>query len=277
MSAVASSALRIATPEGVVFSHKLATPTSRCLAWAVDATAITGVSFFLSRLCAVAGFFSVDIANFLTTVLYFVVSVAYGMILEWRWRGQTLGKRLFGLRVIDVQGLRLQFPQIALRNLLRPIDSLPILYLVGGITAFWTRSGQRLGDLAANTVVAHESYWEMPDLEPIAPAKYNSLLAYPHLAARLRRLASPEAVGYALRAVAQRDRYSGSGRVDLFREIAEYFQSLVRFPAEALEGLSDEQFVRAVLRAIYNPSVSAATPGVGTHGPAIIVRGVLGG
>ena len=107
MSAVASSALRIATPEGVVFSHKLATPTSRCLAWAVDATAITGVSFFLSRLCAVAGFFSVDIANFLTTVLYFVASVAYGMILEWRWRGQTLGKRLFGLRVIDAQGLRL--------------------------------------------------------------------------------------------------------------------------------------------------------------------------
>jgi len=98
-----------------------------------------------------------------------------------------------------------------------------------------------------------EPYWEIPDLEPIAPAKYNSLGAYPHLSARLRSLASPEAVRYALQAVLQRDRFTASGRVELFQEIAGYFRSLVRFPEEALEGLSDEQFVRTVLRVIYNP------------------------
>ena len=253
MSAAASS-LRIATPEGVVFSYQLATPVSRGLAWGVDAAAIAGVSFLVSRLCTLAGFLSNDFANFLTAVLYFVISVGYGILLEWRWRGQTLGKRIFGLRVVDVHGLRLQFPQIALRNLLRPIDGMPVCYLVGGVTALWTRSGQRLGDLAANTVVAQEPYWEIPDLEPIAPAKYNSLGAYPHLSARLRSLASPEAVGYALQAVLQRDRFTASGRVELFQEIAGYFRSLVRFPEEALEGLSDEQFVRTVLRVIYNPA-----------------------
>jgi len=253
MSAVASS-LRIATPEGVVFSYKLATPVSRGLAWAVDATAIAGVSYLVSRLGTLAGFLSNDVANFLSAVLYFVVSIGYGIVLEWRWRGQTLGKRVFGLRVVDMHGLRLQFPQIALRNLLRPIDGLPVFYLVGGIAALWTRSGQRLGDLAANTVVAHEPYFETPDLEPIAPAKYNSLGAYPHLAARLRSVASAEAVGYALQAVAYRDRFTASGRLELFQEIAGYFRSLVRFPQEALEGLSDEQFVRTVLRVIYNPS-----------------------
>ena len=175
------------------------------------------------------------------------------IVLEWRWRGQTLGKRVFGLRVVDVHGLRLQFSQIALRNLLRPIDGLPLLYLVGGVASFWMRSGQRLGDLAANTVVALQPYWETPDLEPIAPAKYNSLAAYPHVAARLRSLASPEAVGYAVQAVSQRDRFTAAGRVALFQDIAAYFHSLVTFPPEALEGLSDEQFVRTVLRAIYNP------------------------
>jgi len=211
------------------------------------------MAYTASRLTQTFGFLSADFATFLGAILYFVISIGYGMLLEWRWRGQTVGKRLFGLRVIDVHGLRLQFSQIALRNLLRPIDSLPIFYLLGGLAAFFTKSGQRLGDLAANTVVAHERSWEAPDLDPVAPAKYNSLLAYPHLAGRLRSLASPEAVGFALRAVAERDRYNPAERLELFRELAGYFGSLVRFPQEALEGLSDEQFIRSVLRAIYNP------------------------
>ena len=254
MSAVAPGTLRIGTPEGVVFSYQLATPVSRCLAWAVDAAASAGMAYAATRLSATAGFLSADFSNFLGAILYFVISIGYSMLLEWRWRGQTVGKRLFGLRVIDIHGLRLQFSQIALRNLLRPIDSLPVFYLVGGVTAFFTEGGQRLGDLAANTVVAHERSWDAPDLEPIAPAKYNSLLAYPHLAGRLRSLASPEAVGFALRAVAERDRYTPAARLELFRDMADYFGSLARFPPEALEGLSDEQFIRSVLRAIYNPA-----------------------
>jgi len=258
MSAAGQPSLSIATPEGVVFSYQLATPVSRCLAWIVDAVAIGGITYFVSRVVRVAGFLSPDVVTFLGVVFYFVISVGYGIVLEWRWRGQTIGKRLFGLRVIDVHGLRLQFPQIAIRNLLRPIDSLPLLYLVGGVTALCTRLGQRLGDLAANTVVAHERYWEAPNLDPIAPAKYNSLLAYPRLAGRLRSLASAEAVGFALRAVAQRDSYDSSARLELFADLADYFRSLARFPEAATEGLSDEQFVGAVLRVIYNAPVRAA-------------------
>ncbi len=258
MSAAAEYSLSIATPEGVVFSYQLATPVSRFLAWAVDAVAIGGMTYFVSRTVNIAGFLSPDFVSFLGVVLYFVISVGYGIVLEWRWRGQTLGKRLFGLRVIDVHGLRLQFPQIVLRNLLRPIDSLPLLYLVGGVTALFTRLGQRLGDLAANTVVAHERYWDAPNLDPIAPAKYNSLLAYPRLAGRLRSIANPEAVGFALRAVAERDSFDSSARLELFADLADYFRSLVRFPEAAVEGLSDEQFVGAVLRVIYHPAGRAA-------------------
>jgi len=252
MSAVAPASLSIATPEGVVFSYQLATPVSRALAWMVDAAAIGSASYLLSSVSRVAGFLSPDFARFLAAILYFVISVGYGILLEWRWRGQTLGKRIFGLRVIDVQGLRLRFPQIVLRNLLRPIDSLPVFYLVGGITALSTRLGQRLGDLAANTVVARERYWEAPNLDSIAPAKYNSLLAYPRLVGRLRSLANPEAVGLALRASAQRDSYNALARLELFSYLAGYFHSLVKFPEAALEGLSDEQFVRTALGAIFS-------------------------
>jgi uncharacterized RDD family membrane protein YckC len=257
MNAVAPASLSIATPEGVVFSYQLATPVSRALAWMVDAGAIATVIYLGSRLSRLADFLNSDWAGFLGVVLYFVVSVGYGIVLEWRWRGQTLGKRVFGLRVIDVQGLRLRFSQIVLRNLLRPIDSLPVFYLVGGITALSTRFGQRLGDLAANTVVAHDRLWDAPNLDWIAPAKYNSLLAYPRLAARLRSLANPEAVGLALRASARRNSYDPIARLKLFSDLAQYFHSLATFPEAALEGLSDEQFVRAALGAIYNPAHQA--------------------
>jgi hypothetical protein len=155
------------------------------------------------------------------------------------------------LRVIDAQGLRLQLPQIALRNLLRFVDMLPLVYLTGGIAALVTTKCQRLGDLAANTVVAHERRWQSPDLEQIAPARYNSLAAWPNHAARLRSLASPEAVGMAVRALAMRDSYDPPARVELFRELAGYFRGLVAFPETALEGLTDEQYLRSVLRVIY--------------------------
>jgi len=184
-------------------------------------------------------------------VTYFVVSTVYAIVLEWRWRGQTIGKRLFGLRVMDVHGLRLQIPQIVLRNLLRFLDMLPLFYLVGGVTAVLSRNSQRLGDMAANTIVTRERKEETPDLELIAPAKYNSLLAQPHLAARLRSLVTPEAAALAVRAVTLRDSYDARARVVLFRELAAHFRSLVQFPEEAVENLTDEQYVRSVLRVIY--------------------------
>ena len=72
-----------------------------------------------------------------------------------------------------------------------------------------------------------------------------------YLAARLRSLAGADAVGLAARAVARRDGYAPADRVVLFGELAAYFRSLVEFPESAREGLTDEQYVRSVLRVIY--------------------------
>ena len=251
MSAARQTSLAIETPEGVVFRYELAMPVSRALAWSIDAAAIGVLSILSAKLSQSFGGVSPDFAGALGAILYFAISVGYGILLEWRWRGQTLGKRVMGLRVVDAQGLRLQFPQIALRNFLRFVDMLPALYLVGGVAALLSRRCQRLGDLAANTIVARERHWEEPDIDHVAPAKYNSLLAYPYLAARLRSLASPEAIGIALRAAAARDGYDPQSRIELFAELAAYFKSLVAFPAEAAEALTDEQFVRSVIRVVY--------------------------
>ncbi len=251
MSGPRQSSLAIETPEGVVFSYELATPVARGLAWAVDAAAISAACSAVGTVVQASNLLNPDMAKALGVALYFAIGIAYPMILEWRWRGQTVGKRLLGLRVIDAQGLRLQFPQIAIRNLMRFIDMVPIFYLVGGIAALVSRNAQRLGDLAANTVVARERSVREPDLEQIAPAKYNSLLAHPHLAARLRTRVSPEVAGVAVRAVMLRDAYDPAARIVLFNELAGYFRSLVQFPEASVEGLTDEQYVRSALRVVY--------------------------
>jgi uncharacterized RDD family membrane protein YckC len=254
MKSARPSRLSIETPEGVVFSFELATPVTRALAWTVDSIAIALGGIIVGQIGKLLGKVNPDLAGAVSVVSYFVISIVYAIVLEWRWRGQTIGKRLFGLRVIDVHGLRLQLPQIAVRNLLRFVDMLPVFYLVGGLTAVFSRNAQRLGDMAANTIVTRERSEQTPDLEQIAPAKYNSLLGQPHRAARLRSLVTPEAAALAVRAVTLRDGYDPRARVALFRDLAAHFRSLVEFPDEAVENLTDEQYVRCVLRVIYSAS-----------------------
>jgi len=251
MKSARPSRLSIETPEGVIFSFELATPVTRALAWTVDTAAIAAGGLLLGQVGKFVSKASPDVASAVSVAGYFAVSTLYAIVLEWRWRGQTIGKRLFGLRVMDVHGLHLRLPQIALRNLLRLVDMLPFFYLVGGLTAVFSRNAQRLGDMAANTIVTRERRQEIPDLEQIAPSKYNSLLGQPHLAARLRSLVAPEAAALAVRAVTMRDGYDPRARVVLFRDLAAHFRSLVEFPDEAVENLTDEQYVRCVLRVIY--------------------------
>lgn len=246
-----ATSLTIETPEGVQFSYELASPVLRSLAWMIDVAAIGVLTKSAGKLAELFTRVNRDWGGAVTVILYFVISIGYGIALEWRWRGQTLGKRVLRLRVVDAQGLRLQLPQIVLRNLLRLIDMLPFVYLVGGVACFCSRNAQRLGDLAAGTIVARERAAALPDLDRIAPAKYNSLLAYPHLAARLRVLASPESVAIAVQALARRDGYDPAARLELFEELAAYFRALVRFPEAASEGVTDEQYVRSVVRVIY--------------------------
>lgn len=245
------STLRVETPEGVVFTFGLASPVIRALAYAIDLAAIAAITTAVAKSAQILAIVGADWAAALSVLIAFLVSMAYGILMEWRWRGQTLGKRVMRLRVIDASGLRLDFAQVVVRNLLRAVDLLPIFYLVGGSVALATRKCQRLGDLGAGTIVVHEPVVQTVDLDQIAPAKYNSLLAHPHLAARLRNRVSVEVAGLVLKALSLRDSYQPAARVALFGELANYLRALVPFPEETVEGLTDEQYVRDVLYALY--------------------------
>jgi len=74
---------------------------------------------------------------------------------ETAWGGQTPGKRLFRLVVLNDDGTPVRWPGALTRNLLRAADFLPFLYGVGLLSMLMNRDFKRLGDLAAGTVVVY--------------------------------------------------------------------------------------------------------------------------
>lgn len=260
--------LTIRTPEGVTFDLLLASPVSRCLAWAVD--------FAIQSLVMIASLWGLSAATivapglaiFLMSIILLAVPVAYGMLFETLWRGQTIGKRLSGLRVIDETGLALTGGQIVVRNLLRVVDALPLAYLVGGVFCAFTRRCQRLGDLAAGTVVVRSVREGIPEVDGILRDKYNSFRDHPHLEARLRQRTTPEEAQIVLSALLRRDRLAAEERLELYADLADYFRNLVPFPEVVVHGLTDEQYLRNVADSLFRRRTGSGTRTTGGEGGA---------
>ena len=147
--------LRIATPEGVSLELSLAGLGSRFVALLAD-TFLQGVALALLIVALVVA----DVDRFafgaVVAVAIFALLFVYPMAFELAAGGRTPGKRWSSLRVVCDDGSPLTFRSSALRNVLRLVDILPGLYLVGAIAIFATRANQRLGDLAAGTLVVRE-------------------------------------------------------------------------------------------------------------------------
>ena len=243
--------LSIRTPEGIAFDLLLAGIVPRFLGWLVDVSAVMMLSSITGKLLHLLSILP-SLQLFLTPILYFVVWIGYGIFFEWIWRGQTPGKRLFAMRVMDVEGLRLQFSQVAIRNILRAVDALPGFYLLGGLTCCLNSKCQRLGDIAANTIVVRFPKLAQPEFEDLLGNKYNSLRAYPHLEARLRQEITPEEAALALEALRRAPALEPAASLQLFNELATHFKKRVEFPPEATDFVSPEQYVRNVVDVIYS-------------------------
>lgn len=252
MSRGRANSLTVGTPEGVEFSILLAGPVVRMLAWGIDISCISVATGMAGGVLKIFSLLSQDLGLAMITLAGYVISMGYGIGCEWLWRGQTLGKRLLRLRVMDERGLRLQASQVVIRNLLRVVDSMPLLYLVGGVSALISGKSQRLGDIAAGTIVVRNPQRRLPDPERLAEDKFNTLAEYPQLAARLRQKVERDELDIALAALIRRDELEPASRVELFAELAGHFRSRVRFPREAVDGIGDERYVRDVVDVVLN-------------------------
>ncbi len=243
--------LQVRTPEGILFSFLLASPITRFLAASIDIACVIAITSSLRVVSALLGVLNPNAFEAFQIIAYFVVSIAYGIGTEWYWRGQTVGKRLLRLRVLDERGLKLELNQIVIRNLLRCVDLLPVFYAVGGTVCLLTKHAQRLGDIVANTIVVRNPKILEPDLDQLRPDKWNSLREHPHLSARLRQSINPATAALVVDAILRREEFNAPERLRLFHELAEHFKALVPYPAETVEGLTDENYVRNVADVIF--------------------------
>ena len=92
----------------------------------------------------------------IVTLVLFVLNWGYFTLFEAFWNGRTPGKKVAKIRVIQRSGRPIGFFESLARNLVRYIDQIPFFYAVGVITMFVTRQHQRLGDLAAGTLVVRD-------------------------------------------------------------------------------------------------------------------------
>jgi uncharacterized RDD family membrane protein YckC len=180
-STALDTTIAVVTPENISFDYQLAGPFQRLTAYAIDVAvqyAILAFLFFVAMIAAavlsITSMSSFAVGGFL--VVNFLISFFYGTILETYWNGRTFGKWVCGLRVIDIEGRPSSGGRAFIRNLLRAADlmpfaaingildtmfdveGLPPMYMIpSGMVAFvsmaCTRRMQRLGDLAAGTMV----------------------------------------------------------------------------------------------------------------------------
>jgi uncharacterized RDD family membrane protein YckC len=164
-----SDQLSIDTPELVEIEMPLAGIGSRFIALMIDYL-IWGAGFIvlfvlaLLLLPAVGAFsrLSGQWAVAIVIFLVFLLNWGYFTLFEAFWNGRTPGKRIARIRVIQRSGRAIGLFESMARNLVRYVDQFPSFYAVGVIAMFVTRQHQRLGDLAAGTLVVRDREEETP-------------------------------------------------------------------------------------------------------------------
>ncbi|MBI2923213.1 MAG: RDD family protein [Planctomycetes bacterium] len=215
--------LVITTPEAVDFTYDLAGPSHRFLAWLVDSAVILififGLIFTSALVAPTAGLMQ---AVFITAS--FATYTGYYIVLESIWHGQTVGKRVAGIRVIDSRGFRVSPGQCAVRNLFRLFDGMPLFYLVGGVTMLLSRRGLRLGDMAAGTVVVRILH--LPSPERLLPPgeRSEALLGDFALGERVRRTLASREKDLLISLAVRRERLEERARMALFTAAAGEFE-----------------------------------------------------
>lgn len=177
--------ISVVTPENISFQYQLAGPFRRAPAYVIDVVVRWSVILILVLAALLTGLLSSSFLppSFLAAgamIGYFLVTWFYGTVMETYCNGRTVGKWVLGLRVICVDGKPVDGTRAVVRNLLRSADLFPFISLsqwdsefptaflvptgiLGMVCMVCTRRMQRLGDLAAGTmVVIDERTWQIP-------------------------------------------------------------------------------------------------------------------
>ncbi len=158
----------IVTPEAVLLEFAEAGLGSRSLAFLVDLAVRAALLWLVFLTLAAAGSAISETAAVVVTIAaVFSALLVYPAVCETIWNGRTPGKMVMGLRVITVEGAPVRFRHAAIRSALGLVDFLLGVGAIAIVTALATRQSQRLGDLAAGTIVIRERQVQ-GDSRPVA-------------------------------------------------------------------------------------------------------------
>ncbi len=142
----------IATPEGVELRLPVAGLGARSMAWLLDALIKLAALVVASMVLPFLG----DLGQGLWLIAFFVLLWLYNVVFEVLNHGATPGKKTLGLKVMNANGTPVGWSGSIIRNLIRFVDTLPGCYAFGCVAVLLSKDFQRLGDLAAGTIVVYE-------------------------------------------------------------------------------------------------------------------------
>lgn len=221
--------VRLVTPERIVFEYPLAGPFRRFFAYLLDTLILVALVVVLS---ITATLLTLGTASGIGPILvgYFALVWGYGAFCEGLFNGQTLGKRGVGIRVVSDQGVPITGAQAVLRNLVGSVDGLlPFCYLTGLVSMVLTEKFQRLGDLAAGTMVVVEERQRRVGVIRLKEPAVDALL--PWLPVRIA--AGPEMARALSDYVKSRGRFSAALREEMARPLAKPLRIRFGLPADA--------------------------------------------
>ena len=142
---------RVEIPGGINLEAQVVGPIPRFFAFAIDLGIRGIIIFILSLLSIPFGSFGMGGGFFL--IFLFVIEWLYPVLFEVFAHGQTPGKKMLKISVINDDLSPVTLGTSMVRNLMRTVDFLPLFYLAGLVTMLSNQRFQRLGDLAAGTLV----------------------------------------------------------------------------------------------------------------------------
>jgi len=242
---------RVLTPDGSLVDLNPAGLGARFLAFMLDTALVLGGISLAGALTRMVLPLGVDYA--IVALLNLFAGMGYSVFCEMRLAGQTMGKKLLRLRVVDAQARKLTLSQSVVRNVARTVDFLPVFYGFGGLVALSDRLGRRLGDLVAGTVVVQEKGdMAVPTFE-VKPWGETSLTRADVRRRALARLPLEERE-FIFTLIEREAGLTAAARFDLFEAAARQYRRRLQLPE--VDGLSSENFIRIVATALDDRSAA---------------------
>jgi uncharacterized RDD family membrane protein YckC len=256
MSALGASRGRVVvTPEHVEIVLEPAGLGIRFLALLADLVLLIAVAVVLAQLSLL--FLPFGVAGVVRGLTLLVLSWGWHVYFEIAHQGQSPGKRLFGLRVVDGRGLPLALEQSFIRNAVRALDALPVGYALGALTCLFDREHRRLGDIVADTLVVREPRHVEADRRVAGERVFNSLRV-PRVLRLVRHRVGLEEREFLATLCLRAESLEAGARFDLMEDAAAFYREKLDLGDLPVSG---ESFVRGLVSVLFADQLNArATP-----------------